>query len=79
MKKERPAALRFRKLPHEQRIAMRECLLRGAARNYADAADGVREESAAEELRAAAIDYAVTLLQWAAAIQVEPRGKRETP
>jgi hypothetical protein len=44
---------------------MRECLLRGAARNYAEACGSSDEDASAAELREAAIGYAATLLQHA--------------
>jgi hypothetical protein len=54
-------------VPYAERLAMRECLLRGAARNYAEACDAPDEEASAAELREAAIGYAAAILQHAGA------------
>jgi hypothetical protein len=62
----RPKGWRFTKLPHAERVALRECILRGAARNYATDGGTAEEEAAAEELRDAALDYAVAVFQRAA-------------
>jgi hypothetical protein len=62
----RPRTPRLAALPHAQRVALRECILRGAARNYAGDAGTTEEEGAAEELRDAALDYAVAVFQRAA-------------
>ncbi len=59
-------ASRFTTLPHAERVALRECILRGAATNYAAGAGTREEERAAEELRDAALDYAVAVFQRAA-------------
>ena len=68
------------RLPHAERLAMRECLLRGAARNYAEACGATDEEASAAELREAAVGYAVTLLQGAAAgTTTRPAAKRPRP
>jgi hypothetical protein len=58
---------RFRKVPHAQRVALRQVMLRGAAREYVENANSPAEEFAAAELCEAAVQYAVTLLQRAGA------------
>jgi hypothetical protein len=47
-------------------VALREVMLRGAAREYAESANTPDEDAAAADLRDAAVDYAVTVLQRAA-------------
>jgi hypothetical protein len=69
---------RFKKLPHAQRVALREVMLRGAAREYVDNANSPEEESAAAELCEAAVAYAVTLLQRAGS-EVAPQRREKTP
>jgi hypothetical protein len=54
---------RLAKVTQEQRVALHEVFLRGAARNYADNLDTQEEESASAKLREAAIGYASALLQ----------------
>jgi hypothetical protein len=51
----RPRAARFATLPHAERVALRECILRGAAKNYAalDYAVAVFQRAAFEERPAA--------------------------
>jgi hypothetical protein len=53
------------RVPHAERLAIRECLLRGAAHNYAEACGASDEDASAAELREAAIGYAAALLQHA--------------
>jgi hypothetical protein len=65
---------RLAKIPHEQRVALRESMLRGAARAYVGRVNTLDEESAATELREAAVDYAMSLLQ--RAVSVEPAARR---
>ena len=72
------AEWRLRKLPHEQRVALREVMLRGAAREYVENANSPEEEAAAADLRDAAIDYAVTVLQRAGAEPCQPPARNRT-
>ncbi len=79
----RPAGRARVALPHAVRVAMRECILRGAARNYTEACGAPDEEESAAELGDAAVDYAVALLQNAGAreaartaVKRGPKGKK---
>ncbi len=69
---------RFAKLPHADRVALLECILRGAARRYAEECNGPGEEEAAGELRDAAVGYARAITSGAPA-KKGPRARQERP
>ncbi len=68
---------RFASLPHADRVALSECILRGAARHYADECNSPGEEDAAGELRDAAVGY-VRALASGASVK-GPRAREERP
>ena len=66
------------KLPHEQRVAIREVMLRGAAREYVENANSPEEDAAAAVLHDAAIEYAAAVLQRSAAEPQQPPARKHT-
>jgi hypothetical protein len=69
---------RFASLPHADRVALSECILRGAARHYADECNSPGEEDAAGDLRDAAVGY-VRALAGGAPAKKGPRARQEKP
>ena len=67
---------RFASLPYADRVALAECILRGAARHYAEECNGSGEDGAAGELRDAAVGYARALESGTPAKRV-PRARKE--
>jgi hypothetical protein len=65
-------------LPYPDRLALFECILRGAARRYAEECNGPAEEDAAGELRDAAVGYARALGHGEPAKR-GPRARQERP
>jgi hypothetical protein len=69
---------RFARLPYTDRVALFECVLRGAARHYAEECNSPGEDDAAGELRDAAVGYVRALASGASA-KKGPRARKERP
>ena len=60
-------------LPHDQRVALRERILRDAAQNYGIDAGTAEERPAAAALREAALEYATAVLLRTASMETAAR------